>query len=292
MQDSEPQYFDVSAPVVVPAPWWKTWKLAFPAAGAFIIVLAVVFGVNWFTAREEGAAQQESALSRMEQLLVACDDARDPELCKDRVRTEAAQNGAGADACDGLDGDAHASCVSLAAHASGTVDACDGLEGGDRTSCKDLAYFTQAEVATDADICKEIANADLRTSCTMRVIANAVATDDCAAAHVDESRCVTARARRAAIASGDPARCRSLETVSEQTACADGIASVDVDEDGLTVGEEFVAGTSDEVLDTDGDGLADGDEVNIYFSDPKHADTDGDGYNDGTEVEGGHDPLH
>jgi hypothetical protein len=38
--------------------------------------------------------------------------------------------------------------------------------------------------------------------------------------------------------------------------------------------------------DTDGDGVADGDEVNIYFTDPWYWDTDGDGIADGEELFG------
>ena len=38
--------------------------------------------------------------------------------------------------------------------------------------------------------------------------------------------------------------------------------------------------------DTDGDGVADGDEVNIYFTDPWYWDTDGDGISDGEELFG------
>ena len=44
-------------------------------------------------------------------------------------------------------------------------------------------------------------------------------------------------------------------------------------------------------MDTDGDGLYDGDEVNIYGTDPHLADTDGDGLNDDEEYDLGTDPL-
>lgn len=38
------------------------------------------------------------------------------------------------------------------------------------------------------------------------------------------------------------------------------------------------------IVDTDADGITDGDEVNIYGTDPNNADTDGDGINDGDEL--------
>jgi hypothetical protein len=43
--------------------------------------------------------------------------------------------------------------------------------------------------------------------------------------------------------------------------------------------------------DVDGDGLTDGDEVNLYGTDPLSADSDGDGFTDGSEVAVGMNPL-
>ncbi len=50
-------------------------------------------------------------------------------------------------------------------------------------------------------------------------------------------------------------------------------------------------GTSPTNPDTDGDGLTDGQEVNIYHSNPHLADTDGDDFSDGFEVATGFDPT-
>ena len=65
----------------------------------------------------------------------------------------------------------------------------------------------------------------------------------------------------------------------------------DLDNDGLTGGEEKELGTKPNKADTDGDGLADGDEVNIYASDPLLVDTDGDTYPDGQEPGVGFSPI-
>jgi hypothetical protein len=43
--------------------------------------------------------------------------------------------------------------------------------------------------------------------------------------------------------------------------------------------------------DTDGDGVKDGDEVNIYHTNPLRVDTDGDGFSDGDETAAGTNPL-
>ncbi len=65
----------------------------------------------------------------------------------------------------------------------------------------------------------------------------------------------------------------------------------DPDHDGLTNLEEFQRGTDPQKADTDGDGLKDGDEVNVYHTNPLLYDTDGDGLGDGLEVQTGSDPL-
>ncbi len=67
--------------------------------------------------------------------------------------------------------------------------------------------------------------------------------------------------------------------------------SGDADGDGLTGSEEIVLGTDPSRSDTDEDGLLDGEEVNLYLTQPLNPDTDGDGMLDGDEVAQGSDPL-
>src|SRR6266446_208765 len=68
-------------------------------------------------------------------------------------------------------------------------------------------------------------------------------------------------------------------------------AQEDFDRDGLTNLQEYQLGTDMRKADTDGDGLSDGDEVNVYHTNPLVADTDGDGIPDGVEVQTGTNPL-
>ncbi|CAN5399933.1 hypothetical protein BH23VER1_BH23VER1_12900 [soil metagenome] len=69
-------------------------------------------------------------------------------------------------------------------------------------------------------------------------------------------------------------------------------ADIDIEPDGLTNLEEFLAGTDPNVADSDGDGLSDGDEVHIHGTDPTNPDTDGDGLTDFEELTiHGTDPL-
>jgi Bacterial TSP3 repeat len=80
-----------------------------------------------------------------------------------------------------------------------------------------------------------------------------------------------------------------VETVetTEPVAAETAVASVeDLDGDNYVDALELDAGLDPGNPDVDGDGLADGDEVNIYFTDPWTWDTDGDGLSDGDELFG------
>lgn len=67
-------------------------------------------------------------------------------------------------------------------------------------------------------------------------------------------------------------------------------ADADSDEDRLSNRQEITLGTNPQKADTDGDTLSDGDEVNVYHTDPLVPDTDGDGLDDGDEVMFGENP--
>lgn len=64
----------------------------------------------------------------------------------------------------------------------------------------------------------------------------------------------------------------------------------DFDRDGLTNGDEYINSTDPLYDDTDGDKLLDGEEVNVYFTDPLVMDTDSDGLDDYDEVQLDSDP--
>lgn len=82
----------------------------------------------------------------------------------------------------------------------------------------------------------------------------------------------------------------NLATQQAATATA-AWAAADPDADGLTNAQEASAGTLPDNPDTDEDGLKDGEEVNLWRTNPLVADSDGDGWNDGKEVKAGTNPL-
>ena len=86
----------------------------------------------------------------------------------------------------------------------------------------------------------------------------------------------------------------SSEICNDQNTCGD---EADPDHDGLTNYNEFKANTMPTSPDTDSDGLADGDEINIYktdptlqYTDPREIVSEND-WTDGFQIKGGYDPL-
>jgi hypothetical protein len=80
----------------------------------------------------------------------------------------------------------------------------------------------------------------------------------------------------------------TTEPVAADTAAAEPVvaSATDADADNYDDAAELAVGLDPNNPDADGDGVADGDEVNIYFTDPWVWDTDGDGISDGEELFG------
>lgn len=269
MQDEQqPQYFNVQEGVPeTPSPFWRLPKFWVAVVGTLLLVALVVYVVNIFT--NDGKNSGSDNLDEFEAQLAACDNERDPETCKSRVRSGAAKDEADPELCVGLTEGEYASCVAFAAKEKGDASMCEVI--GDeirRTTCENLAWLTIAKDQVDLELCAEIDDIDLSKACIDNVTASAVASGGCVEAHVATALCDVRKSLDEAIAQGTSAACSALLDEDAKIDCVNAIESVDDDADGLVLVEETTAGT-----------------------DPQDPDTDGDGYNDGQEVSSGHDPL-
>ncbi|HYC80089.1 MAG TPA: cupredoxin domain-containing protein [Candidatus Binatia bacterium] len=85
-----------------------------------------------------------------------------------------------------------------------------------------------------------------------------------------------------------------VDVCTEPGKCSD---AADPDNDGLNNYDEFKEQTDPTQNDSDNDGLADGDEINIYATDPRSKYTDSrpiseqNDYNDGSQIKNEYDPL-
>lgn len=295
MQDLQSyQYYDPS-PQPAPVPWWqrkRTWQLvALFAISAVVLTFAIIAALNVLKNRKlanQDADLMSQAAAIESQLGAECDEG--DTACLERARADAARNLGLIEACQELEDDAKADCVSLIAIDERNPELCNGLSGAAKDSCSDTPYLLKAQADMDLDLCGKIVTVSVRAGCYSQVQSAIVAAGKCQEAGLDQALCDTQKALADAIASNDPAACTPLNE-SDEYICLKMQSQADADSDGLVANDEIAFGTSEGVPDTDADGLSDGDEVHVYLTDPTKADTDGDGFSDKTEIDGGYDPL-
>ncbi|MFA6522433.1 MAG: hypothetical protein WCT24_02495 [Patescibacteria group bacterium] len=167
-----------------------------------------------------------------------------------------------------------ASCATSSALATNELSSCATLRDDAKIACEDLVYNAQARSSGEIKGCKKIQGEELRAGCEADFAAE------------------EALARIAgAIVTGNPEECTALPAEEDQVSCLDMIVGTDADADGLSLQDEYAAGTLDSDTDADNDGLLDGEEVQNYGTDPRASDTDGDGFTDFQEVQSNHNPL-
>ncbi|MFA5946538.1 MAG: thrombospondin type 3 repeat-containing protein [Patescibacteria group bacterium] len=257
-----------------PTPWYRKRQLVVMAVSfavaLFVIGGVVIFASNWFAQKNAPAKiAAEEASSMLADKVSACDQALDPETCKNGAGMQVANATGTAEVCNGLTGELLDSCVSLAARAAASISACGKLDGAAKTACEDGAYNAEAQTKNDLTLCAKIVDQALALGCGSRVTEAALANNSCVASHVDPVLCSDRQSLLTAMNSGLESACTALSDEEARIDCINGIHSLDVDGDGLSV---F-------------------DEVNTHHTDPVKPDTDGDGYTDGDEVSTGHDPL-
>ncbi|MCH8049219.1 hypothetical protein IH979_00735 [Patescibacteria group bacterium] len=260
-----------------------------------VLVLVAIFVSNALRQRRAIQVEEERVLQEVEENMIdafaECEDAEDVERCKEMVRTRLAREMGEAVVCQGLEGQMYKNCVELIAFDNLDESVCEFLSSEEASACKDSVYSRQASAAKDYSLCGKISEEEKRANCEAILLPHVISQDACEAFGVDLSVCEGAQNVGNVVDAGDPSGCATFADDILRQECDEAFETIDMDKDGLILGEEFEAGTSDDNPDSDGDGLSDGDEVYVYETDPLNPDTDGDGFPDGVEVEGGYDPL-
>ncbi len=225
--------------------------------------------------------------------LEECEEDEEPALCKDRVWINAAQEMNEPSLClEADDLDLAYNCVFDIAYDRLDRDQCELIEDEERQiTCVDTILFDIYVENLYYGNCKLLRDPLLVERCESRLEAIIIDAGLCEEYGVREALCLEEETKNDIVRGGDPNGCTGLTTYGSETDCMEEFHATDLDDDGLSLYEEYYAGTSDDSADTDGDGLSDGEEVNEYGTDPTNADSDGDGYADGEEVENGFDPL-
>lgn len=268
--------------------------------GAVIVVLLGVFLVNSLSQRQPVSEQVTDAQRDMQRELDDCLENEDPAACQSRVRSNNAREMGDVAMCSGLVADEYHNCVELIAFDTLNQDICEALESG-VDSCKDTVYTKTARANNDYAQCDQISDADKRKSCQSSLLDEVVEQGRCEEFAIDPEVCAAQSLFDQAIATRNIEECEALLPPEEEAACAEIIPTIadesvdsglqDADGDGLSANMEATYGTSDNNKDSDADGVEDGDEVQLYLTDPANPDTDGDGFDDGTEILSGNDPL-
>lgn len=247
------QYYDPTPPRE-PEPWWKERRFLITAGLVLFAVVVLALIVVFLVNTvflNKESSNREAQMDQVEML--ASQLAAECEVGDAECRTRAQANAA-------REVGAIAACEEVTEDLYASCVALIAIDARDPQLCAPLT-------GTDKEECRDSAylllakEEDQVELCAQ--IQNSVLRISC-----EQQIGGLAANIEAVVATGDPSQCESL-SVDDEASCRD-----------------ILYGT-----DTDGDGLSDGDEFEMYKTDPKNADTDGDTYSDGTEVESGHDPL-
>jgi hypothetical protein len=260
-----PRYYSLEPAPEERVPIWKQKKIQLLlgiALGVMILAtVGIIVGSNLMQ-NSDAAKTRRDALTRAQVITDSktseCDDG--DTACLERAQSGAARSVGEVEACNGLQGDRYASCVTLIALDKEDPALCDALSKDAKTSCADGALSASAKEKHDFTLCGKINDEISRLSCEAAVRSDAAASGKCDEYHVDASVCSDETELKAVIAAGDPKGCSTLEE-SVVDSCEDLFSSLDQDEDGLMLRDEFAAGTSDMKADTDGDGYTDKEEI-------------------------------
>ncbi|HBU27756.1 TPA: hypothetical protein DEB00_01410 [Candidatus Uhrbacteria bacterium] len=243
--------------------------------------------------------QMEASKDRVDNARIACESEQDPVIClRQAVIMEAKQIGS-VEVCSTLEEPDASTCVETIALDTQNREACRSLGEERRNVCEDSVTLQIAREQKDFRLCEGIQDVTVRETCTSSITSEVIVLDLCVEYGVQPEACDSMKRFQQAVETGDLTFCDTYEEEDARLDCLEAVGevstsleegTVDTDQDGLDDAREERLGTNPNRADTDGDGLPDGDEVDVYFSQPLIADSDGDGFLDGTEVRNGFDP--
>lgn len=251
------------------------WKPIALIAGGVVLLIVVVFVVVRLIRDVREEEILTNAGSQTEASLAACDDAQDPNTCRDRLMGDLAKEQGSQELCGSIDSvEFRDNCYWSIARVSQDVEACSELsEDGKAIRCANGVNEALAVASMDTTYCEAIRDEDRAKRC-VELLAP-VTVDNCArlAPEQCDDLALDAQARQDL----DTELCKEivderildncLEYIDDQLDDLASEAGEDSDNDGLSLSEEATYGT-----------------------DPENPDTDGDGYTDGAEVAAGYDP--
>ena len=269
---------------------------------AVVVLLVIVSAIYLLIKRQQGIReleiihdQQIEQTTRQVMVDVAeCPEGVSEDDCLTQAVLRQARVATIIEVCEMLEGQQKDSCIWTIAQNEVDSDVCDSIVSDDtKQMCRDDVLFLLAEDSYLESDCQNISDESKKNSCLRLIEKNIINDNRCAEYGVDEEVCDQKSIFDQAIESNNLSLCQTLVDDEMRGECEGSVSlpAADSDGDGLDAVREAELGLDDNNPDFDGDGLTDGQEVDVYNTNPFDPDSDGDGFPDGTEVENGYNPL-
>ena len=271
--------------------WFRRPQVWLGIGGALVLlllafVLMTVFGQEPLSEEIQVVADQIEEVAETD-----CAAENAPESCKIDLVFENAKEVGSAELCSVLEKEEDVnSCILSVARKWERPEYCEKINDKEMSEqCASMLYFFLAMEGQDEEYCLKIPVEVMQDSCHLR-FEGPLSQENCRERLVDTAYCDDLDTIAHAALTSNSHLCYQLDTLNGWAECIDQVGYPDDDEDGLTLADEDILGTSDLNADSDYDDLDDYDEVKEYITDPLNEDTDGDTYTDGAEVASGYNP--
>ncbi|KKU31779.1 MAG: Polymorphic outer membrane protein [Candidatus Uhrbacteria bacterium GW2011_GWE2_46_68] len=254
--------------------------------GIGCIIAAVILVRSW-----QSSDSTQILLDAVTASLESCDDAVNPDDCRQQIVETQANATGEAVVCDVLTGDVRDQCLWSVARKRLDPEFCEGIaEATSNSMCWDEMHQRLATKNKDTVYCEQMRDEQKVIACERAITEKLITTENCEEYHTQEI-CGDRLTTETAVAARNPDVCAVITHALRLEGCLEAVGIGDRDMDGVDEEIERVRGTSDVDKDTDDDGLGDFEEIFDYKTDPLNTDSDEDGYTDGQEVAGGYNPL-